>query len=194
MTLNDPEALQVAFLVFDVLDSLGRRYHLGGSYASSIHGIPRQTQDIDIVCDLQPGDAERLATEIAEEFYCDRDRMAQAISKRVSFNLVHLKTGVKIDIFPKGSDRYDSEELERSQILELGEPSRAVPVKTAEDTILRKLEWYRLGGEVSDRQWGDVLGILRTQDDRLNLDYLRSRSEILGVEDLLVRALEETEG
>ncbi len=194
MTPNDPEALQVAFLVFDVLDSLGRRYHLGGSYASSIHGIPRQTQDIDIVCDLKPGDAECLATEIAEEFYCDRDRMAQAISKRFSFNLVHLKTGVKIDIFPKGSDRYDSEELERSQMLELGEPPRAVPVKTAEDTILRKFEWYRLGGEVSDRQWGDVLGILRTQDDRLNLDYLRSRSEILGVDDLLARAVEEIEG
>ena len=144
MTPNDPEALQVAFLVFDVLDSLGRRYHLGGSYASSIHGIPRQTQDIDI--------------------------------------------------FPKGNDRYDSEELERSQILELGEPSRSVPVKTAEDTILRKLEWYRLGGEVSDRQWGDVLGILRTQDDRLNLDYLQSRSQTLRVEDLLARAVEEIEG
>jgi len=79
-------------------------------------------------------------------------------------------------------------------MIELGEPSRSVPVKTAEDTILRKLEWYRLGGEVSDRQWGDVLGILRTQDDRLNLDYLRSRSEILGVDDLLARAVEEIEG
>ncbi len=193
MTPNDPEALQVAFLVFDVLDSLGRRYHLGGSYASSIHGIPRQTHDIDIVCDLQIGDADRLVTEIADDFYCDRARIAQAISKRSSFNLVHLKTGVKIDLFQKGKDHYDSEELERSQILKLGDPPRSVPVKTAEDTILRKLEWYRQGGEVSDRQWGDVLGILRTQDDRLNLDYLRSRSETLGVEDLLARALEKIE-
>ena len=194
MTPNDPEALQVAFLVFDVLDSLGRRYHLGGSYASSIHGIPRQTHDIDIVCDLQQGDADRLVAGIADDFYCDRARIAQAISKRSSFNLVHLKTGVKIDLFQKGQDRYDSEELERSQMLELGDPSRSVPVKTAEDTILRKLEWYRQGGEVSDRQWGDVLGILRTQDDRLELDYLRSRSETLGVEDLLARALEQIEG
>ena len=194
MTPNDPEALQVAFLVFDVLDSLGRRYHLGGSYASSIHGIPRQTHDIDIVCDLRQGDVDRLATEIAGDFYCDRARIAQAISKRSSVNLLHLKTGVKIDLFQKGQDRYDSEELERSQMLELGDPSRSVPVKTAEDTILRKLEWYRQGGEVSDRQWGDVLGILRTQDDRLELDYLRSRSETLGVEDLLARALEQIEG
>jgi hypothetical protein len=195
MKPNDPEALQVAFLVFDVLDSLGRPYHLGGSYASSIHGIPRQTHDIPIVCDLQSGDAERLATEFAEDFYCDRDRIAQAISKHSSFNLVHLKTGVKIDLFPKGKDRYDSEELDRSQMLELGEPSRPVPVKTAEDTILRKLEWYRQGGgEVSERQWGDVLGILRIQDDRLDLDYLRSRSETLGVGDLLEEAFEEVAG
>ena len=194
MTPNDPEALQVAFQVFDVLDSLARRYHLGGSYASSIHGIPRQTHGIDIVCDLQRGDADRLVTEIADDFYYDRARIAQAISKRSSFNLVHLKTGVKIDLFQKGQDRYDSEELERSQMLELGDPSRSVPVKTAEDTILRRLEWYRQGGEVSDRQWGDVLGILRTQDDRLDLDYLRSRSETLGVEDLLASALEEIEG
>ena len=188
MTPNDPEALQVAFLVFDVLDSLGRRYHLGGSYASSIHGIPRQT------CDLQQGDADRLVTEFSDDFYCDRDRIAQAISQHSSINLVHLRTGVKIDLFPKGNDRYDSEELERSQLLELGEPSRSVPVKTAEDTILRKLEWYRQGGEVSDRQWGDVLGILRTQEDRLDLEYLRSRSETLGVGDLLAEALEEIEG
>ena len=191
MTPNDPEALQVAFQVFDVLDSLGCRYHLGGSYASSIHGIPRQTHDTDIVCDLQQGDADRFVAEIADDFYCDRARIAQAISRGSSFNLVHLKTGVKIDLIQKGQDRYDSEELERSQMLELGDPSRSVPVKTAEDTILRKLEWYRQGGEVSDRQWGDVLGILRTQNDRLDLDYLRSRSETLGVEDLLASALEE---
>ena len=120
--------------------------------------------------------------------------MAQAISRHTSLNLVHLKTGVKIDLFPMGSDRFDSEELERSQMLELGEPSRPVPVKTAEDTILRKLEWYRQGGEVSERQWGDVLGILRTQEDRLDLDYLRSRSETLGVGDLLEEAFEEVAG
>lgn len=191
MTPNDPEALRVAFLVFDVLDSLGRQYHLGGSYASSIHGIPRQTHDIDVVCDLKAGDENEIVLKLAHDFYCDRDRIAQAISTGRSFNLVHLATGVKIDVFQKGDTPYDDEELERSQGLELGDPSRSVPVKTAEDTILRKLEWFRHGGEISDRQWGDVLGIIRTQHGRLDLVYLHSRSEILGVEDLFARALEE---
>ena len=192
MTPSDPEALQVAFLVFDVLDSLGRKYHLGGSYASSIHGIPRQTHDIDIVSDLQSGDEEDIELGLAGEFYCDREQIAESISRGSSFNLVHLETGVKIDIFPQGDSAFDNEEQERRQVLNLGNPPRPVPVKTAEDTILRKLEWYRLGGEVSDRQWGDVLGILDTQQGQLDLDYLRSRSPALGVIDPLDKALEST--
>ena len=190
MTATDPEALRVAFLVFDVLDSLGRKYHLGGSYASSIHGIPRQTHDIDIVSEIQLGDQETLDRKLAGDFYCDREQIAMAITKGSSFNLVHLETGVKIDIFPQGASPFDKDEQKRSQLIPLGDPPRSVPVKTAEDTILRKLEWYRLGGGVSDRQWGDVLGILETQIDQLNLEYLRSRSPALGVEDLVEKALD----
>jgi hypothetical protein len=62
-------------------------------------------------------------------------------------------------------------------------------VKTAEDTLLRKLEWYRLGGEVSDRQWSDVVGIVRTQAERLDGEYLRQWARVLEVDDLLTRAL-----
>ncbi len=189
MTPSEPEALQVAFLVFDVLDSLGRRYHLGGSYASSIHGIPRQTHDIDIVSYLQLGDEEDIELELAGEFYCDREQIAEAISRGSSFNLVHLESGVKIDIFPQGDSAFDNDEQERRQILSLGDPPRDVPVKSAEDTILRKLQWYELGGEVSDRQWGDVIGIIETQQDQIDLEYLRSQSEKLGLEDLLEKAL-----
>jgi hypothetical protein len=64
-----------------------------------------------------------------------------------------------------------------------------VPVKSPEDTLLRKLAWYRLGGEVSERQWNDVLGVLRAQGARLDLAHLHAWGETLGVADLLARAL-----
>jgi hypothetical protein len=106
-------------------------------------------------------------------------------------NLIHLDSGVKIDLHPKGDQPFDELELARSQIVELGDPTRPTPVKSAEDTVLRKLDWFRRGGEASDRQWTDVLAVLRTQGDRLDHDYMRVQAETLGIGDLLSSALGE---
>lgn len=71
------------------------------------------------------------------------------------------------------------------------DPERYAYATSAEDVVLSKLEWYRMGGEVFDRQWRDVLGVLKVQGDRLDQDYLRRMSVELGVTDLLERVLEE---
>ena len=192
MTPRDPEALQVAFIVLDILRRFGIPYHLGGSFASAIHGIPRQTQDVDLVVDLEPGRERELAQELSPQFYVDEQAISRAVAERSSFNAVHLPTGVKIDLFVKGDSAFDEAEFERSVVARLGdEAPRDVRVKSAEDTVLRKLLWFRLGGEVSDRQWQDVRGIVGVQADRLDVTYLRRWAGQLGILDLLERALHE---
>src|SRR5206468_7777775 len=102
MTPTDPEALRVAFRVLEILDRIGIPYHLGGSYASAIHGIPRQTHDVDLVVDLSRDRVHDLARALADEFYVDEQAMGRAVDERGSCNLVHLVTGVKVDLFVKG--------------------------------------------------------------------------------------------
>jgi hypothetical protein len=180
----------VALRVVDVLEELGVRYHIGGSFASSIHGLPRQTRDLDLVADLGLSAVPTLVAHLEEEFYLDGELMRRAIERHGNFNLIHLSSGFKIDIFLPGPGAFDRSELARGAPYRLSEdPPRTVVVKSPEDTILRKLAWYRLGGETSDRQWGDVLGIVRTQAGRLDLTYLRRWADTLGVADLLESAL-----
>jgi hypothetical protein len=186
-----PEVLRVLFQVVDALDQLAIPYHLGGSFASSIHGIPRQTQDIDLVVELGSDDAGRLVARVGDEFYGDASRARKAVESGGSFNLIHLASGVKIDLFILGSSDFDREEFSRREPTRLGDaPVRETFVKSAEDTILRKLLWFRQGGETSDRQWGDITGVVKTQGQRLDLEYLRRWATELSLEDLLDRALQ----
>lgn len=184
-----PEALTVALEVIGVLEELGVRYQLGGSLASSVHGLPRQTNDVDLVVDLVPAQVPALAERLGGDYYFDADRLRDAIRRRASCNLLHLATGVKVDLFVKGAGAYDEEELSRSVRLSVGGRS-VVAVKSAEDTILRKLLWYRLGREVSERQWSDVENVLRVRRDDLDLSYLRRWAEELEIADLLERLLD----
>jgi hypothetical protein len=187
MTLETPETLVVLLRVIDVLESLGVPYHVGGSWASSVHGIPRQTQDVDVVSDLDTATALRLVARLAGEFYVDAAAARDACVRRDSFNLVHLQTAIKIDIFVAGAGAFDRSELQRGRRTELV-AGRGVFVKSPEDAVLRKLQWYRAGGEVSERQWTDVLGILRVQGAALDHAYLARWAVDLGVTDLLQRA------
>ncbi len=190
MTPRDPEALKVLFRVLEVLERFGVAYHLGGSYASAIHGIPRQTHDIDLIVDLVEEGISELAQTLATEFYVDELSMQRAVAEHGSCNLVHLASGVKVDLFVKGDSAFDLEEFERRVPVLLGdEAPREVFVKSAEDTVLRKLLWYRLGGELSDRQWADVRGVISVQAGRLDIEYLARWADLLSVRDLLDQLL-----
>ncbi len=186
--------LAVALRVIETLEGIGLAYHLGGSVASSVHGTPRQTRDIDIAVDLPVSAVQTFVAGLQGEFYLDEERIRTAIQRKASFNLIHLETGLKIDVFVRRSEPFDLSEFQRHVPYRLlQEPPRDVVVKSAEDIVLRKLLWYRMGNEISERQWSDVQGVLKAQGTRLDRAYLRRWAEDLQVEDLLERALAEAD-
>jgi hypothetical protein len=188
------EQIAVTLLVTDALEALGAPYAIGGSFASATHGVMRATMDADLVARLRPEHAEPLAQALGEAFYADVEAMRDAIRRRASFNVIHLETMFKVDIFVAKARPFDRAQLSRRQRHQLSEdPERYAYVASPEDNILSKLEWYRMGGGISDRQWRDVLSVLKVQGDRLDLDYLRRMAATLDVLDLLERALKEAD-
>jgi len=172
-----------------VLDGLGIPYVIGGSFASSAYGEARSTRDADLVVELGLDQVEALASRLESDFYISRDAMREAIRDRRSFNAIHLESMFKVDFFVLGQSAFDREEFRRRvsrPVEELG--GQTWLIKTPEDTVLRKLEWYRSGGEVSDQQWRDVLGVLAVWRGRLDEVYLDRWAAALRVSDLLERA------
>lgn len=189
--MSADSALDVAFELQTILEQLGVDCLVGGSLASSLHGEPRSTNDVDLVAALETVHVERLVDLLATDFYVDRDRVMQAVQQRSSFNVIHLATMLKGDIFVSTRDRAGRRQMERRARYELA-PRRWLWVASAEDTVLQKLRWYRLGGEVSDRQWRDVLSILRVGGGSLDVGYLREMADLMDLTALLERALSET--
>lgn len=189
MSLAEPIAITTALA--RTLDKLGIRYLVGGSLASSVHGIPRSTQDIDLLVELPGAVVDALVKELEADFYIDRDMVLDAIRRRASFNVIHLRTMLKIDFFVSNRSPLLVEEMSRRQVVELGDPPTPVGVCTAEDIIVQKLDWFEKGARISERQWSDVVGVLKVQGSRLDLEYLRRWADELGVKGLLALALKE---
>jgi hypothetical protein len=184
------DALRATLAVVRALESLGVDYVIGGSLASSLHGIPRSTQDADLLVDLSPDRIEQLLRALGPAFYADEELARSAVDRKAAFNVIHLETMFKVDLFVLGDDPASRSEMQRRELHHLGDGERDTAfVATAEDTVVQKLIWYRLGNEVSDRQWQDLIGVIQVQWDRLDRDYLQQWATQLGLSGLLDEAL-----
>ena len=188
------EADQLVRYLAKEFEALGIEYFVGGSYASSLHGIPRFTRDVDIVTNVKPGDVGNLVTRLAGDFYIDSDSMNDAIVTKSSFSIIHLASMMKADIFILTDDEWAQHRWSQREIVVLGSglERQEVCVSTVPDLIIQKLLWYKMGAEVSLQQWGDVQGLLKTFRSRLDIGYLRVWAGKLKIDELLEKALVES--
>jgi len=180
--------------VIDAFEAPGISYHIGGSVASSAYGIARATLDVDIVADLREQHVCDLVGRLQEQYYIDEERVREAVRQRSSFNAIHLESMLKVDVFVLKGRSYDQVAFSRARkdTIEESENPRQFFLASPEDLILNKLEWYRQGGEVSERQWNDVVGVLKVQQQALDFEYLQHWAAELQLTAPLQRALCES--
>lgn len=177
--------------VIELLESLNVPFHLGGSVASSFLGMARSTLDADLVADLSLAQGVILSNSLRDAYYLSDERILDAIRQRKSFNLIHLATMFKVDIFIPPRQAFDRQVMARRISLPVTGLDRELDFCTAEDIILHKLKWFAESNRVSQRQWNDVQGVLRLQKNRLDHSYLHSWAAELDIANLLTEALAE---
>jgi hypothetical protein len=190
--MNKQHNIAILERLADVLDSLKITYAVGGSLASSVYGTVRFTQDADITVEPFGPVADKFCGALKDDFYISAESMRQALQDRSSFNVIHFATAFKIDIFVRAENEFEEQMLSRSRKLRLGESRKAVSFVSAEDIILLKLRWFRQAEGTSERQWSDVHGVLAGQAGGLDLEYLNSWANKLGLADLLEKAISES--
>jgi len=180
--------------VIKTFDELGILYFIGGSIASSAYGTPRATMDVDLISALGYDLIKPLINKLKEEYFIDEEMINDALSTKTSFNIIHLETMLKIDVFILKDHPYYRKAFERKVLDSLQEDSNILNVYlcSPEDVILSKLEWYRLGEETSERQWLDILGVIKVQGDSLDRIYLTDWARKLGVFNLLEKSFSES--
>jgi hypothetical protein len=188
MTLPPTDPIAIARRTAVAIEAVGGAYFVGGSVASSLQGDPRSTNDIDFVLSLPWGRVDALVEALGPEFEVDRDMLRDALRTATSANGFYLPVLTKLDFFGLGREPFDQSEFARRRPVVVGDAGEVLVIKAPEDSVLRKLLWYRQGGEVSEKQWRDVVSILRVSQAELDRAYLTEWARRLRCEDLLARA------
>jgi hypothetical protein len=182
--MNPEDALQ---LVLTKLDECQIPYMITGSFASNMHGVPRATQDADVVIEADQGSLDRFLENLGAEFYASHEAAREALETQRMFNVVHLETGFKVDLIMRKSRPFSQIEFSRrQQVTYLG---RSRWFATAEDVILAKLEWAKMGN--TERQFTDAVNVAKIQGKGLDEAYLQKWAGKLEAEELLERLFRE---
>ena len=176
------------------LEQSKTHYFVGGSVASSYHGASRSTLDVDLTTQMNESVVSDLCIALGNEYYLNEQAIRSAIGRNSCFNLIHLETSFKVDMFVSDTSPYSEIAQKRAIVGEIGdEPPLSVRMASVEDIILIKLDWYRIGGEASERQWNDLTTVAKLNAKLLDLEYLHSWSRTKGLTDLINRLLEATD-
>jgi hypothetical protein len=182
------DVIDVALRVATSLEAVGAKYFVGGSLASSLQGEPRATNDIDFVIEMPAGRIQAFRDALGEEFELDTSMLRDAVLHARTANAFYLPYVTKIDFFGRAYEPFDESEFARRRSVVVRSTGESLVLKSPEDTVLRKLLWYRAGGEVSDRQWRDIRSVLRVNGQTLDSAYLTTWASRLEVTHLLDRA------
>ncbi len=187
------EALLMAQKIAAVFDQLGITYFIGGSFASTIHGLPRATRDVDFIADFKAEHVVPFVAALEAEFYLDAKTIRAAITQQRSFNVIHLDTMFKADVFMLDGSKWANNQLRRRELKPISSEgvSHVVWTCTAEDIVLQKLLWFEKGGKVSRQQWDDIMGVLKVNSSSLDFEYLQQWGAELSIASLLQEALTE---
>jgi len=176
----------------DILDKLKIPYAIGGSVASSIYGQVRFTQDADVSVASFDGQIAKFCQAVEGGFYVSRQAVQQAHQNASSFNVIYLDSAFKIDVFVVSDNPFKRQVLLRREKVAFEEGSdRMYDLVSPEDIILLKLQWYMGGGATSQKQWNDILGVLKNRQDKLDMSYLLDWASKLSVLDLVNKATQE---
>ena len=191
--MKKPDILVALDPIRKAFKKLGVSYYIGGSVASSAYGIARATLDVDLVADLKIHHVDSLVVMLESDYYIEKEMILDAINRRSTCNLIHLGTMLKIDIFVTKDRLYDQCAFQRKRKETLDEEQKTDEFYLAspEDVILNKLELFRMGGESSERQWHDVVGIMQVQSNSLDKNYLQHWALELKISDLLEKAFHD---
>ncbi|MDL1877717.1 hypothetical protein FBQ85_21515 [Cytophagia bacterium CHB2] len=181
---------QIIALAIRQLDHLKIPYYISGGVASIIYGEPRLTNDADLVIRIFPFHIPKLVQAFENEFVISAGAIQTALQGRRAFNMIHVDTAFKIDFYPiSDDDDLEIDAFARRRLNDIG--AGEVWLASAEDVILAKLRWFRFGGEVSETQWRDVLGVLKVQGEKLDFAYLSAQAQRFGLKDLFDQARED---
>lgn len=148
--------------------------------------------DVDVVCELTEEQISPFVDSFNDDFYISETAVRDAVHRKSCFNLIHMPTAFKVDVFVSRGRPFDAESMLRATPEHLGESRKIeVPIASAEDVIISKLEWFRLTNETSERQWEDVSRLVKLLGDSADLEYLNRAAALVGVSDLMARLVNQ---
>lgn len=190
MSLSDP--LSVVNILTNIFEKLSIKYLIGGSLASSLYGIPRATQDVDVVADIRIAQVNTIIENLKPSFFVDEDMIKKAVMNRETFNIIDKEYLFKIDVFMYGADEFSDKEMERRVLFQVPDsPDQRIYLCSPEDIIAHKLYWYKLGNFISERQWNDAANVIKVQNEKLDFKYLKEICIHWDVIDLLEKLIKE---